>query len=224
MKCIKRGGSLPVKNFDSNVSIQKKHGDLLPNNIRALIVGSSNSGKTNAMISLIFDPNGLKFENIYIYSKSLFQPKYEFLKKAVESVKGIGYFEYSNNDDVIAPEEARENSIFIFDDVACEKQNRIRDYFCMGRHKNIDSFYLCQTYTRIPKHLIRDNANFICIFKQDEMNLRHIFNDHVYGDMTFEDFKKICFECWKDKYSFVCIDKDSDYGRYRKGFDHFIII
>jgi len=31
----------------------------------------------------------------------------------------------------------------IFDDVACEKQNNIRSDFCMGRHKNIDSFYLC---------------------------------------------------------------------------------
>jgi len=42
----------------------------------------------------------------------------------------------------------------------------------MGRHKNIDSFYLCQTYS--PKHLIRDNANFIIMFKQDDLNMRHI--------------------------------------------------
>lgn len=94
----------------------------------------------------------------------------------------------------------------------------------MGRHKQIDCFYLCQTYTKIPKHLIRDNANMIVIFKQDEMNLRHIFNDHVIGDMEFKMFIKICNECWKDKYCFVVINKDDSInkGRYRKGFDNFI--
>jgi len=94
----------------------------------------------------------------------------------------------------------------------------------MGRHKHIDSFYLCQTYTKIPKHLIRDNANLIIIFKQDEMNIKHIYNDHVIGDMTFKQFIKICEECWKQKYEFVLISKDNDIdkGRYRKGFDSFI--
>ncbi|KAI8115644.1 hypothetical protein CVS40_12141 [Lucilia cuprina] len=116
------------------------------------------------------------------------------------------------------------HSIIIFDDVICGKQNNIRDYFCMGRHKHIDCFYLCQTYTKIPKHLIRDNANMLIIFKQDEMNLRHIYNDHVIGDMTFNEFMKICSECWKDQYGFLVISKDDliNKGRYRKGFDNFI--
>lgn len=61
----------------------------------------------------------------------------------------------------------------IFDDVACEKQNNIRNYFTMGRHNNIYTFYLCQTYSYVQKQLIRDNANLIILFKQDERNLRH---------------------------------------------------
>jgi len=67
----------------------------------------------------------------------------------------------------------------IFGDVAYEKQNNIRSYFCMGRHKNIDSFYLCQTYTHIPKHIKRDNANMNLMFKQDDLNMRHIYRDHI---------------------------------------------
>ena len=67
----------------------------------------------------------------------------------------------------------------MFDDVICGKQNSIRDYFCKGIHTNIDCFYLCQTYTKIPKHLIRVNANMIVIFKQDKMSLRHIFYTHI---------------------------------------------
>ena len=96
----------------------------------------------------------------------------------------------------------------------------------MGRHKNIDCFHLCQTYTKIPKHFIRDNANMIIIFKQDEMNLKHIYNDHVIGDMTFKTFLKMCAETWKEKYGFLVISKDDpiNMGRYRKGFDNFIQI
>jgi len=176
------------------------------------------------MLSLIQSPNGLKFENIYLYSKSLHQPKYEYLKKLIEPIKGMGYFTFSENDEVLPPENAKENSIMIFDDVACEKQNNIRAYFCMGRHKNIDSFYLCQTYTRIPKHLVRDNANVIIMFKQDEMNIRHVYNDHVGVDMPFESFLKLCSECWKEKYDFLVISKDDpiNFGRYRKGFNYFL--
>jgi len=64
----------------------------------------------------------------------------------------------------------------------------------------------------------------IIIFKQDEMNIKHIYNDHVIGDMTFKQFIKTCEECWKQKYEFVLISKDNDIdkGRYRKGFDSFI--
>ena len=59
--------------------------------------------------------------------------------------------------------------------VACDKQNNIKIYFSRGRHKNVDSFYLCRTYRRTPKHLLRDNANMLILFKQDELNLRHIY-------------------------------------------------
>jgi len=227
MRFIRQRESLPVRNVETTAaSNRKKHGSLLPNSIRGIITGPSNCGKTNVMISLLEQPNGLAFENIYIYSKSLHQPKYEYLSSVMKAISGLGYYTFSNNSDVIAPEEAKPNSIFIFDDVACEKQNNVRAYFCMGRHKNIDSFYLCQTYTRIPKHLIRDNANFLVVFKQDDKNLKHIYNDHVNADASFNDFRNACIHCWRDDHGFLVIDKDSPLhkGRYRKGFDTFIIL
>ena len=71
---------------------------------------------------------------------------------------------------------------------------------------------------------MRDNANLIVVFKQDITNLKHIFDDHVNVDMSFEKFKNLCAECWKDMYGFLVIDKDSGVtsGRYRKGFDLYI--
>lgn len=228
MRLVKQHKNILVNNIDlsSNLKSKIKHSSLLPNSIRALIVGPSNCGKTNIMISLLESPNGLKFENIYLYSKSLYQPKYEYLRKLVTPIKGMGFYTFENNESVIPPNEAKSNSVMIFDDVACEKQNHIRAYFCMGRHKDVDSFYLCQTYTRIPKHLIRDNANVIIMFKQDETNMRHVYSDHVVSDMNFEQFHEICRECWKEKYGFLMISKDDELnnGRYRKLFDYYITI
>lgn len=229
MKLVKQDMNIDVRNLDfthNDTNRQPRHSSLLPNTIRALLVGPSNCGKTNVMLSLIESPNGLKFENIYIYSKSLYQPKYEYLRALITPIKGMGYFSYGNNDDVIDPDHVKPNSIFIFDDVACEKQNKIRNFFTMGRHRHTSSFYLCQTYAQIPKHLIRDNSNMIIMFKQDDMNMKHIYNDHVGTDMSYNVFGDICRECWTEKYGFLVISKDDDVksGRYRKGFDIFIRI
>lgn len=198
------------------------HGMLLPSSIRCLIVGPSNCGKTNVMINLLEDPNGLRFKNVYIYSKSLHQPKYNYLRKIMTSVSGLGYFEFSDNADIIPPNYAKKNSIFIFDDVACSNQKVIREYFSMGRHNLVDSFFLCQSYTKILKHLLRDNANLLIIFKQDDINLKHIYDEHIGVDMSFKTFKKLCNECWKDKYGFLVVNKDKDFlnGRYCKMFKY----
>lgn len=225
MSFVKHALKLSVKNLDccNEKETTKKHGALFPTSIRAVICGPSNCGKTNLLVSLLVDPNGLRFENIYIFSKSLHQPKYKMLEKILGSIDGMGWYTFTNNSEVPPPSEVKTNSIMIFDDVACDKQNNIRAYFCMGRHNSLDSFYLCQTYSHIQKHLIRDNTNFVIIFKQDDLNLRHIYSDHVNTDLTFDQFRDICKACWGDKYGFVVIDKDSELnnGRYRRGFDEF---
>lgn len=220
---------LPVPNFDSVVERDKKvkrHGDLLPDSIRAVFCGPSNCGKTNSLLALITNPNGVRFENVYVYSKSLNQPKYKFLKQLLEPLKGIKYFPFSEHEEVIAPDSALPNSIMIFDDIACEKQNNVRAFFCMGRHKKVDCFYLCQSYAQVPKHLVRDNVNLLIVFRQDDVNLKHLYDDHVNSDMTYARFKDLCAQCWSDvNHGFLMIDKDSpiNAGRYRKGFDQFAI-
>lgn len=226
MQFVRPKRKLEVRDFGDDSSrerrCKRRHGDLLPNTIRCIVCGPSNCGKTNALIALLTHANGLRFANVYVYSKSLQQPKYQLLEKCVARVKGMGYFAYSENADIVKPQRAKPHSVFIFDDVACDKQDCMREYFSMGRHNNVDVFYLCQTYARIPKHLIRDNANLLVLFKQDDMNLRHVYDDHVNTDMPFDKFREFCGECWKDRYGFVVIDKDSDGdGRYRCGFDRF---
>lgn len=230
MRIVKQKQKFTIDNLDDHFKSSsgndedesfRRHGPFLPSTVRCLIVGPSNCGKTNVMISMLVNPHGLRFANVYLYSKSLFQPKYEYLRNILEPIKGLGFYAYDSNVNIMEPAEAKPNSVFVFDDVVCEKQNVIRSFFSMGRHSNVDCFYLAQTYTRTPKQLVRDNANFIIIFKQDETNLRHIFSDHVAPDVTFPQFQEMCSKCWGNKYGFMAIDKDREVyeGRYRKGFD-----
>lgn len=227
MRLVAQKTRLPVTPVDDESSRQgvfRRHGPLFPTTIRCIICGPSNAGKTNLMIRLLEDPNGLRFENVYVYSRSLHQPKYQRLARVLQRVKGVGYFPYRDSEGIVATKDAKKNSVFIFDDIACDKQDVMREYFCMGRHNNIDAFYLCQSYARIPKQLVRDNTNLLAIFKQDATNLRHIYDDHVIADCSFQEFLDMANLAWGDKYSFLAIDKDSprDDGRYRKNFDMFI--
>ena len=115
------------------------------------------------MINLVINPNGLYFEKLYIFSKSLNQEKYGYLTNIMSRLQkydDIGYYTLLNNANFVPLNEARKNSIFIFDDVSCCNQNIVREYLSIGRHRNIGWFYLCQTYSKIGKQLICDNINF----------------------------------------------------------------
>lgn len=232
MRFVKQSIEIPVKNIDEfSVGDQPKtrrHSTLLPNNLRCIISGPSNCGKTNLLISLIESKHGIKFENLYLYSKTLGQDKYKYLENMLAPVKGIGYYAFNNCENVVPPNKAKRNSVFVFDDVICDKnQESVRNLFCMGRHYQTDVIYLTQTLTKLSKHLLRDNANFVILFKQDDLNLRHAYQDfNVNCDLTFDEFKKLCTECWQQRFGFVVIDLESkkNNGRYRRNFNEFLQI
>lgn len=224
MKLMKR--TLKIRKFsDGSHSSNTKHSVLLPNSIRCIICGPSNCGKTNIMLSLLLHKNGLKFQNVYLYSKTVYQPKYRFLEEVLTKIPDIKLFMFQDGKGLISPDDALENSVVIFDDVTCENQHNIRNYFSMGRHRGLGCFYLSQTYSKIPKQLIRDNVNFLIIFKQDDINLKHILDEHVNNDMSWRNFKTLASNIWKDPYCCLILNKDCElinHGRCRKLFDEFV--
>lgn len=225
MKFVKQPLSLNIGNICSDYNNKKiRHGRLLPNTIRCIICGPSNCGKTNLMIGLILHENGLRYKNIYVYSKTLHQSKYIFLENVFKLVPSVSFEKFNENEAVLSPSEAKCNSIIVFDDVACENQNSMRDYFAMGRHKYIDCFYLNQTYSKVPKQLVRDNANLIILFKQDDTNMKHVYEEHVSTDMSWLEFKEMCSQIWSEPYNYLVINKDCEKnkGCYRKKFDTFV--
>ena len=113
----------------------------------------------------------------------------------------------------------------IFDDLLLKKQNKCECYYIHGRHRNVNCSYLSQNYFRLPRQIIRENANFICLFPQDFKNINHIYNDYVAGDMPKDELRKFCQKTWERRYGFAIIDLTSKkYNeKYRNGFDSFYI-
>lgn len=225
MKFIKQSHTLQLNKIcpESEI-VANRHGSLLPNSIRCIICGPSNCGKTNLIIGLLLHENGLRFRNVYVYCKTLYQPKYTFLEKVFHLVPSISFAKYQDSELILSPHDAKPHSVIIFDDVACENQANMRDYFAMGRHKFIDSFYLNQTYSKVPKQLVRDNANLLVLFKQDDINLRHVYDEHVGTDMTWAEFREMCSKVWCNPFSYLVINKDcaKNKGGYRMNFDTFV--
>lgn len=216
---------IKVENYDYNKPIPR-HNKFFPNVIRAGIFGPSGCGKTNVLIQILMEIR--TYLNIYLCSTTANQEKYKRLKDIInihnkmEKCKNpIGFITFSP-EELKEPEEIEPNSVIIFDDILTGPQNIIASYFLRGRHYNISPFYLAQSYSKVPKQCIRDNLNYLIIFKQDMKNLKHIFENHTTG-INFEKFKEMSNLCWNEKYGFLVIDKESK-DIYKKNFDGVFII
>ena len=131
-----------------------KHAPFFPKNIFCVIAGATGCGKTNLMVNFLLNEGYLDYSNVYIYSSTLHQPSYQFLKTYYEDlesrikktcrkiIKIVNFFD--GDDELKNPSEldSKSSHIMVFDDVMNANQTTIKDYFCRGRHNNVNVFYL----------------------------------------------------------------------------------
>src|SRR5271163_1856937 len=119
--------------------------------------GATGCGKTNLMIHLLKEKQLLNYSDVYVYSSTLYQPSYEYLKNYYETLENfikhktgklvkVAHF-LDADEEILDPStlDKNQNHIMIFDDVMLKDQTQIKDYFCRGRHNNVNVFYLCQS-------------------------------------------------------------------------------
>ena len=70
---------MEITNFSVINQVFKNHHNLLPGNLRALIVGKSNCGKSTLLYNLLLKP-WLDYENSIVFGKSLHQNEYQIIK------------------------------------------------------------------------------------------------------------------------------------------------
>ena len=184
-----------------NRSKKRSNSPLLPANVRGLIIGKSNCGKTTLLLNLLLQPDWLDYNHLYVFGKTLHQQEYRILKKGFEvglSKKQIANIFMNQNEfgkvklpalEVIeqysgvkkgdikaeffedctsipdpAELDVEEKNLLILDDCFLGSQNKAEAYYTRGRQNNCDTFYISQSYFRLPRHTIRENMNFLVLF------------------------------------------------------------
>src|SRR6476469_1973479 len=107
------------------------------------------------MLNFLLNEKILDYNDVYIYTSTLHQQAYTYLKKLYSDLENaiktkfkintkIAHF-YDADDEIKNPSEldANTNHVMIFDDVMLSDQTKIKEYFCRGRHNNVNVYYLC---------------------------------------------------------------------------------
>ena len=185
---------------------------------RILIIGSSGSGKTNALLNLI--NNQPDIDKIYLYAKDPYEKKYQYLINKREEV-GLDHFndsktfiEYSNDmRDVYKNIEdynlGREHKILIvFDDMIADMINNkklnpiITELFIRGRKLNISIVFIMQSHFKVPKDVRLNSTHFFTMKIPNKRELQQIALNHS-SDIDFKDFMNIHKKCTAEPYSFL---------------------
>ena len=177
--------------------------------------------------------HGLEKEQI----ANVFMNQEQLLEAGISPFRAIEEYTGPKNNDITAnfftncelipdPSELDQDkkNLLILDDCYLGKQNKPEAYYSRGRHNNCDTIFLSQNYFRLPRQSIRENCNFLMLFKQDTRNIKHIHADHC-SEIVFEEFRDFCNEVWKTRHAFVTIDLTSNIenGKFRKNLSTFYI-
>ena len=195
---------------------------------RMLIIGPSESRKTNKLLNLIQwnciqQNNDNLIDKIYLYAKDLSERKYQFLIKKREDA-GIrnlddpsAFIEYSNTmDDVYNNIDhfnlnKKREILTVFDhmivDIMTNKkfQAIIKDLFIRCRKLNISLVFITQSYFSVPKEVRLNFTHYLIMKIHNKRELQNIDIDHS-ADIDYKVFLKIYRNCTNQPYSFLAID------------------
>ena len=118
------------------------------------------------------------------------------------------------------------SNLILFDDCMEGPHSKIGSYYTRGRHSSTQTYFICQSYYKIPRQSIRLNTNFLILFRQSPRDTVQIFYDHVSMDRielkTFQN--DFAYATWDlGPHAFICIDltRTKESGKYRRCLDVF---
>ena len=167
---------------------------------RTLIVGPSFCGKTHLLLN--------KLQLIRLYDKE---------KQKHIITRSPGQYTNTEIEDISVDEDLEDRTIqdfqnccVVFDDMLDTSQKLIDPFFTRGGHNDLDVYYLSQSYFDLPKRTIRNNGNIIILFQQTLKDVQHIYTDIAGFDMAYDEFKRLCREAWRERYSYLLINRLED--------------
>ena len=135
---------------------------------RMLIIGLSESSKTNTLLHLINNLHPI--DKIYLYAKGIHEPKYEYLINKRELYVFIECSDDMNDvlDDITNYNKNRDKKVLIvFDDMIADiEYNKnfkriIKELFYRARKRNVSIVFITQSYFRALKDARLNSTHYI---------------------------------------------------------------
>ena len=212
-------------NFDDytneNIVEHNSKWPYIPDHPYIHIIGSSGSGKTNALLNLI--KNQPDIDKIYLYAKDPYEKKHQYLINTREKV-GLNHFnnpkafmEYSNDMQGVYKNIEDYNPIkkrkvlIIFDDMIADiiRNNKLNpivtELFIRGRKLNNYIAFITQSYFKVPKDVRLNSTHFFIMKIPNKRELQQIALNHS-SDIDFKDFMNIYKKSTEEPYSFLVND------------------
>ena len=98
----------------------------------------------------------------------------EMLGKEIGYKQNIPIEAYNKSEDLPDIGSLDENTLVIFDVMMLDKNvvKRAEEFFTRGRPMGISIIFISQSFYEIPRRTIRENSNFIILFKQNMEEFR----------------------------------------------------
>ena len=208
---------MTIINFDDIIG---KKFDTITNNIfclnhptNCLIIGKTNSGKTNIVMNLI--AKNCIYEKIYIYSNNI-DDKYSWLKNKFKNDVFI-YINEINFDNI----DKRYVNLISFDDLVFSNK-KVSEFYCKSRKLSCTCIFIGHRYFKNIDRTLKNNIDYLIFTQLDKKELNMLYQD-INLNITLKEFQNI--NNFLKKYEFIMIDKynEHEFMRIRKNFDQIYI-
>ena len=208
---------MTIINFDDIIG---KKFEIITNNAyclnhptNCLIIGKTNSGKTNIVMNLI--AKNCIYEKIYIYSDNI-DDKYNCLKNKFKNDVFI-YINELNFDKI----DKRYVNIIIFDDLVFSNK-KISEFYCRSRKLNCSCIFIAHRYFKNVDRTLKNNIDYLIFTQLDKKELNMLYQD-INLNITLKEFQNINNNLKRNE--FIMIDKynEHDFMRIRKNFNQIYI-
>ncbi len=223
---------LKVRDLEDKSKYKQLHPNLPVPPFCMLCCGSVRSGKSNFIVSALRgepEQNGFfgtdYFDKVVIMSNTINNdPKGKFLMDAFEVIDHYDdkYIKEYIEEQKEFPREDMPTGLIVLDDIISRDFKRTSEIsFLSSRYRHIEtSIILAVQSFRAVSNVIRNNSDFICIFKQNNFKeLSKIAEEYSDYCGSEELFMRYYNYCMKEKYNIMVINAQQNPAIFMKNFD-----
>ena len=189
---------LKIENVNNNKGNVSTHSVSTYENQAYVVIGPRNVRKTCYMLKIL-EKTGNKRR----------------IHKITRSPNQYPNFKISNE---IKPIDLCRGSVIMFDDMCgARNSSQVDKFFTIGRHENLDVYYISHSHFGLPRQSIRNDSDRLILFKQTPGDVESMYRDIRGYGMKYDECKKMCRKAWSEQYNYLCIDltKYKNDGKYR---------